>query len=568
MVFLAVVLLIIPATMHTEPLYLWASSSYNTAVFNIIFIALTCSGLVIAIFKKDQTDNTDLNISAKPITKWKMVLAKISIYFMFMIIFIGLSVAMSSLTFTFGVYSANNTNGIKPEQFQSLLLSILVGSAINFLIFGSIAVFISLKGPLIATMLGTTGVALLLTIINFLISRFSPTPRSKLSNDFGLSIETYSLNTASQYFDDSNLEPLSYATIPCNEQNKFDTYEYWTKAMSSSKTEFLNYIDIGKQLSMLYQTFGMEDAQLNSAKHNEIGLSVSYKYQIDQNTDLKINKNIEDKNYPIGCYLIKQDQGQIVPSLNVISHKLIRTLSNNWNFLSKKIGLNFDAINLPSIQENEWLVSPVLIDIFNKKISYSMFELKNNEKQHEASKFLYENALNLFKQSNDFQSSISSTIINDQSGAFFNVGKWDSLSIVERYQVISKIQLNWINIAQEKQINNILLSDSTLSYPFSTSQIVNWYQNNAQSEANPFYYEQKFIENLTTKAIFVGNVSNSTSIYSLISFESVNCETFNNFYQFQVKQYFDTVSITAIYSSIAILLFVISTIVYKRKDIK
>lgn len=568
LLFLAIVLLIIPAAMHSDPMFLWASSAYNTTVFNIIFIAISCSGLVIAIFKKDQIDDTDLNISAKPISKWKMVLAKLSIYLIFMVVIIALAIAVCSITFAFGLYSSTNPTGIRPEHYKSLLLSVLVGSLISFVLFGSIAIFISLKGPIVTTMIATSGIAILLSIFNLLISRFTPTPRTKLSNDFGLSINTYSLNTVSQYLNDGDSELLPFATIPSNEEKAFDTYEYWSKAVSSSKTEFLNYIDIGKQLSMLYQTFGMSDAQLNSVNHNEIGLSISYRYKINKNDGIKLNDNVLNKNYPIGCYLIKQEQGMNIPSLSIVGHQLSRTLSQNWLFLSEKIGFDFNSINFPSIQEKDWLVSPILIDRFNKKISYSMSDLLNNQEQHESALNMYEKALNLYKDSNDYQTSVYSSISNDESGAFFEKGKWNNASIIERYMIISKVQLDWYTIAQQRQIDNILSSNDKLSYPFNSSEVTEWYKNNASKPSDSFYIEQRFIENLYNDGIFVGNITSQTPLYCLMSTEQINCETFSNLYLFVTEQYFDTVSILAIYSSISVLLLVISTIVYKRRDIK
>lgn len=570
LLYLAIVLLIIPAAMNFSPLYLWTNSSFNFPVFNLILVAIITSCLTVAVFKRDREDGSDLLLSVKPVKKWTTILIKMCIYLIGILIFTGLSVALVSLTKTFGEYGPDNLRGIDSQQYVSLLLSILVGNIINMLIFGSIATIIAALGPSLAVLLGTIGLGFVLSVLNFIFPRISSTPSTTLETSHNLKISTYSANTVSQYIEDDNEAiPKSFATIDCySSQGVFDTYEYWNVAKQETKSQLLNYVDLGKQLSMLYQTFGMNDEQIKSAKKLNIGASVSYDYQILKDTSIKNKDNVENNEYPIGGYLINEIEGVRTMSVALLGNYLSKTLSENWSLISTIAGLDFYSVGIASTKTDEYFPVPEMKTKLEDKTSFRLSELKLSSHEKNAAKNLYDKMI--VQLSNDDYSQVANQIISaDDSNAFFQTGTWDSLPTSKKYRIIAMIQVYWAYYAQQRQIESIQNYKESYNFPFSSEQISDWFDKNTKTPDQPFYYEQRLINCIFSQGIKVEQISQNNNIYSLLNLSVLrNCDTFNNLYQYDVLPFFDTNIITIICSVIGVVLFAASSVIYYKSDIK
>lgn len=569
LLFLATVLLFVPLAINEPVLTTWSSALFNTPVFNIVLIALTCSCLAIAVFKKNRQDGTDLNVSAKPISRLATTLAKLIVYLVFMFVITGLAIGVASLTICFGEYSIQNPNGISLPQYRSLLLGIFLGSLVNILIFGGISILIANKGPTVATIVGTTLLAFIMAAANLLFTRLTPSTQQTVENQYGLEMKSYSLYTANDYFEGNDLDAAkSYATIinPEN-QMKFDTYEYWTKAQDKNGFKYISYIDLGKQLSLPFEVFEISQSQLDAASRNWIGMTNAYKYTIHKDTSLLLEENIESKNYPIGCYQISQQEGRLVPTITFIGHYLSNKWSENWYGLSHALGLDFYSINFASVKDDQFLPSPYLLNEFNKKICYRLSELKLDDSQVDVSKKLYEKAISEFSSTHNFNSSVMNTIISDESEAFFKKGQWDKLSIIKKYEIVSKLQLNWYYLSQQTQINEIQEYNSTYKFPFSSEQVNDWFEHEALNPGQAFYNNQLFIDKLINVGINIEKIGAGTDVNCLLSTETLNCESFKNMYRYTASQHLSVPIVVSVYSIFGLILYLGACIAYHKQDI-
>lgn len=583
-VYLSVILVIVPACLHFEPLFIWNVGGFNMPIFNLFFIAASAASIAVAIFRTGRDDGTDLNLSAKPITKGAAVGVKTAVYLIIMLIVCMLTVAIVSLVKPiFGEYDViNNTTGITNEKYIGLLLSVLVGNLVNMLFFGGISVFISMIGGQVITIIGSVAIVFVMCLMNFLYPQITKSGIDVLSDKYDTEILSYSCNTLHQYNQqDAESKPFDFAAIQCitnddgEEEFHYDTKEYWDIASKESGIQATNYIDIGKQLSNLYSSFGLDESKLQEASKLIIGANSAYNYKIDETTHITDKTNLELQNYPISFYTMKQSQGKFYPIVNIIGASMTLDTSN-WYLLSTLWQVDFNSVVYVSSDADSMSVPDSIWEVYQKPWS-RMNELFLSTEQNTVALQMYEAAKTSYVEQGkiaEFVPITHNVIVNDQSGVFFAPGKFDTLTPVEKQAIMTKIHLRWAVQAQLDQIDSIAkyASDNglTASFPFSSKLIGEWYTDMVSPTDGAYKYQQKFNSEIFSLGISVDSADEktATAFTKLVTAKMGYAETFNNLYQYNVSSFYNLSAIIAIWTVIAGCLFTGSIIAYKKTDFK
>jgi len=611
--YLTVIVMIVPSVSHTGPLIIWSSAAFNMQMFNIFFIAAVAAAIAVILFKVGVQDGTELSLSAKPITKRKRVAIKTATYILIMLMINALTIAVLALVKPiFGDYDILwNRTGITNEQYAGLLLSVFMGNVVNMLLFGGIAVFISLVGGQVITMIGSIGIAFILCLLNFIYPLAAGSPKTVLYTTYNTTINSISANTVAQIKgkDSGNGKVKTWAAIQTTTQesgeeiNHMDTLEYWTKAEKEAGIKITNYFDWGKQLSLLYSSFGLDDTKKEQVAKGSIGLNNSYKYNIDATTHVTNDDNVATENYPLCIYSIYSKQGVNYPVVRILGGNTGLDIKN-WTLLYQATNSSFDSITVLSKDPELILSSPV----FRNQVIKSYWTLNDMDYIKEQYSITWDEGFNaandlfnsyvkaigsttlwdkeVYSKKADVATSAIDIISKDKSGVFFS-GNWDDLAIPQKSYAISNIVLYWTLIAQQWQMDEIEQWKNKSStpaikndhFPYSSLTVKNWYDDQIFSQEGKVknigrYNIQHLIEQIFYSGVYCDTyqltpIVDPVDVYvNPINSKFEYCETFNNLYQFSVKSFFNTYAIIAVWSSIAIALFAVSIVIYRRTDFK
>lgn len=570
-IYLAIILLIVPSALHLQPLFIWNLGGFNMPIFNLFFIAGAAASIAVAVFRTGRDDGTDLNLSAKPLTKRTTVLIKTSVYLLIMLIVLAITLVIGLLVMpVFGQYNeSTNITGIEPQKYVGLILSILIGNLINMLFFGGISVFISMIGGQVITIIGTIAIVFVMCIINFLAPQVVKSSSEILSDKYDTEILSYSCNTRQQYFDDVDTTPLNFAAIQCvindsgQEESHYDTKEYWDKAELESGRKNANYFDFGKQLSNLYSAFGLDSSKLKEASKLVIGTNNSYNYEIDEQTHVSAPENIDIGNYPISIYGMSNSLGKEYPIIHMVGADMTLSTSN-WYLMSTLWQIEYNSINYASLKSDG-------INIPNDPIwkvygrPWNRLSDVRTDNLDQIKQWYNLAQTDFVEQDTENFAQSSYKIISE------NVPGWDNLSSPEKFKAVSTIHVAWSIIAQDEQ--NKSISDycesvgTDDSFPFKSKTIMDWFKELSGDEEQ----YQKFREAIYTSGIGLaeGEEEGSYSAYSRLVTSKFNyAETLGNMYQYKVTSFYNLTTIIAIWSIISCVLFAGAIIVYQKTDFK
>lgn len=589
-VYLAVILLIVPSTQHLDPLFIWNVGGFNMPIFNLFFIAASAASIAVAVFRTGRDDGTDLNLSAKPLTKGMTVGLKTVVYLIIMLVVCILTILIVVLVLpVFGQYNeVTNITGVTISKYTGLILSVFIGNIVNMLFFGAVSVFISMVGGQVIVMIGSIGLVFLLSLLNFLFPQVLKMQTDILSDKYDTEIYSFSCNTLGQYnHPDKEMEPFKFACIQCStnddfdEEIHFDTKQYWEKACRESGRQAANYIDIGLQLSSIYSSFGLSDSKLEEASKLVIGSNSSYNYQINGSTHVDTDENVEAMNYPIAYYSMTMSQGKSYPQVTMIGGDMNLDISN-WYLITTLFKLPYNSMNYLSSESDSSFVTPTIAKTYTK-VWNRMNEIVMPDAQKEAATDLYYIARNNYAEQSttpsfDFAKMTHDVIQGDTSGKFFKFGEFNNLTPDQRFSIVAKIQLYWAITAHLDQAEHISEYGkengySSVEFPFSSKLVSDWYEHkvdiNPSSVTDPYKFEQEFNQHIFDKGILVDEIDDLTSAYSRLSTSQVNyAETFSNLYQYSVSSFFNIGVVISIWSFISCALFGAAIIVYKKTDFK
>ena len=185
-------------------------------IFNLFFIAGSAASIAVAVFRTGRDDGSDLNISAKPLTKGSTVGLKTAVYLIIMFVICLVTLIIIALVKPiFGEYNdVTNVTGIEQSKYIGLILSVFVGNLVNMLFFGGISVFISMVGGQVITIIGTIAIVFVMCLMNFLYPQVIKSSLDVLSDKYNAEILSYSCNTLNQV-NDPKAKPYTFATIQC-----------------------------------------------------------------------------------------------------------------------------------------------------------------------------------------------------------------------------------------------------------------------------------------------------------------------------------------------------------------
>lgn len=591
MVYLSVILLIVPVVIHQDPLFIWNTAAFNMPIFNLFFIAAATSSIAVAIFRVGREDGTDLALSAKPITKRSTVALKTITYILIMLIFCVLAMIIISLILPiFGEYNAlTNPYGVVVSKYVGILLSTFVGNLVNMCFFGGIAVFISMVGGQVITMIGTIGVAFVFCMMNFIYPQVVTTPQDVINARYNTDILSFRANTLEQYYDPaSGTDQYSYATIQCYTDDDLkptidvDTYEGWNRATMSSGTSLINYIDFGKQLSNLYQAFGLETMKLDDAKELFIGANAGFNYSI--NPDTHVKDHGEDKKYPISVYDQNSSQGKIYPTVRIIGGNVSKLRLDNWYIYSRLALVDPASICVVSSSPSSFEI--ILNDDHRALFKYRPYLLLSEAALTQPQKELAEKWWDGRGESQEYESYLNTQFLlpdnrinflyhkmeTEGKGIFYDADvDWDN-DWKQAFDLITKVHLYWAILAHETQ--RTMIKDyfdkvgRPVSFPYSSEEVNIWWEAiNDPMYKNPL--EKVINYNLITALDEGFKIAADIPYYSkLPTCEFAYAETFSNLYQYNVTNFYSVYTVIAAWSVISLILLTASIIVYRKTDFK
>lgn len=585
-VYLAVILLIVPAALHFDPLFIWTVGGFNMPIFNLFFIAGAAASIAVAVFRTGRDDGFDLNMSSKPFTKGTTVWLKTLVYILIMLIINLITLIIVFLVYpVFGEFDAiKNMTGIELDKYFGLIVSVFVGNLVNMLFFGGISVFISMLGGQVITIIGTVATVFLMSLMNFLYPQILKTSTEVLSDRYDTEILSYSCNTLGQYENsEENASPFNFAAIQCmtndlgEEEIHYDTKEYWDKAETEAGRKSANFIDIGKQLSSLYTIYGLDDSKLKEASKMVIGVNNTYNYHIDAETHITNPDNIDNKNYPIAIYDMTNSQGKSYPYVRMIGGDMTIN-TTNWYLLSTLWQVNFDSVAYVSSSEDGMTIGDNLWKAYTTPWNF-MSDLYLTSDQKTASEALYNKAYEAWKEEQgkpipvDFNEIALEAIASDTSGQFFE-GQFNELTSQQKHEVVVKNHFYWAVLAQRDQVNEITNwaeeeEYDGVKFPFSTKIVSEWYKEKASPVTSAYHFKNLFNLNIYKNSIHIERLEDGTDTYSrLVTSGMSYAETYSNLYKYSVSPFYNSGTIIAIWTAISIVLFAGSILVYKKTDFK
>ena len=604
LIYLAVIFLIVPSALHFSPLTIWNIAGFNIPIINLFFIAGSAASIAVVIFRTSRDDGMDLNLSAKPLTKGITVMVKTCTYLIIMLVMCLLSVVIVSLIKpVFGKYDLiTNITGIEMSKYRGLMLSIFVGNLVNMLLFGGIAVFICMVGGQVATIVGSIGIVILMCILSFIFPQVLKNAASIISEDYGTDIRCYSASTLRQYnHPEEKSEAKRYAEIDCfapqgEEKYHFDTYEYWTKATKKSGRQQANYIDFARQLSDVFNGFGMSDERVQEAGKMIIGLNSSYNYYINKDSHVTLLSNIEQENYPIIFYYLTEEQGIYIPKVRIMAGDM-NLEADNWYLRSSLSQYDFNAsILLSERSGNIPFLSPEIANEYNGRTSFRLNDLhlfgkKDWETKEWAKQAYLETIEARFHE--DPAKHHNGLMPYECIREKFGNQLYDQLNPEQRFEVVSKTIMYWVVDALERQKASIesyyeAHPDPEIGvpqFPYNSKTIVKWIKKIKAREwpevedweefdwSEYCWVDDVLLGELMEEGCIVDNASSGTrqsySTYAIINNHSLSfVETYNNLYTYTVENFFNVHKIIAGWSVVAGILFAGSIIVYKRTDFK
>lgn len=592
-VYLSVILLIVPAVIKQDPLFIWNMAAFNMPIFNLFFIAAATSSIAVAIFRVGREDGTDLALSAKPITKRSTVALKTITYVLIMLIFCVLSLIIISLILPiFGEYNAiTNPYGVVLSKYVGILLSTFVGNLVNMCFFGGIAVFISMVGGQVITMIGTIGVAFVFCMMNFIYPQVVTTPQDVINARYNTDILSFRANTLDQYYhpEENGTEQYSYAAIQCYADDYLeptidvDTNEGWNKAMLSSGTSIINYIDFGKQLSNLYQAFGLETMKLDDAKELFIGANAGFNYTIDPETH--VLDHGEDWKYPISVYDQSASQGKIYPTVRIIGGNVGKLKLDNWYIYSRLAQVDPSSICVVSSDSKDFDI--ILNEEHRKNFQYRPYLLMDEankltlEQKELADNWWDSYVIHDFSVETDPDIAATNYLYEKMSSAegkaqFYPEQTWEQVTSdwKQTYDLIAKVHLYWAICAHETQNEMIdyyfknVVKDVEPSFPYSSKEVDQWWTNVYKEE---YVRPEDKIKNTNLIMAFNNGFKLAENIpyYSkLPTCQLSYAETFSNLYQYNVTNFYSVYGVIAAWSVVSLILLTTSIIVYRRTDFK
>ncbi len=599
--FYALILLIIPASLNVSPLYLWSNSMFNFNIMTIIFLSIYCCTITVEIFNQPREDGSELLIFSKPISRWKIINAKFSIFLTYVLINLLVDMIFPLLTLCFGIYDPlTNANGIKLEDLGWIILSILIAGMIVCLFFGSISILISMKANIPVVKVSTICIAIIFELISMIMPVIVKSPASIATDKYGVTMEV------SNYYSVKDKKVKSFIMaddgVISDDTVYVNTYELNKDIQKESGLQILNSIDVGGQMASIYQLGSLSGSE--SADITTYGANSAMKFTIKPNwnifnvNDPMFSDDFRPMIYPsysqneYWCYTIYGVDNERYMIYNAIGCKptSVFIIDNQINKLkSRFIDTKDLTFVIPEAKQSEQYK-----DIRNKLIAYvnntrtSFNEDMNADYENWIYTFLnstvYDNKTGLecvlgqtYENTDDEEWSIafgilSMNLVIDLWDYFYGVNDFDTTSFATcLINELNTTHSDKWTLYNEDQVTNeeFVNNKRFLFYDDFLSQ----YSQNQNNACGRFYSLFKSIKGLNLKNIdgyAKGVVPATTAEFQINTMRNVvpNIKTLRTAYWFDIDRYVTNNDAIVIWFLFSIILFGITFVIYRRTDIK
>lgn len=276
---------IVPFLAHLNILDIWANTLFVfcQSLLNVI-IAIFTGVLAINIIKFPNKNTTSLIVSAKPISRFKMVFCR---FLLFFIICIIVNLSASVITFLSLLIPK-----FDKQYILSFFCSMIIGNLINFGFYGTIAI--------IATLIFNKNTIILfnviLNVILFIwqtITLFAIKIPILQALDNNIYPETISIiqrkkDEKNEFTSEYEVKQMVRFEIQASKEKISDFIKkatneeiknYWQAQQDNDLNRKLNVIDIGSQLTITYDSFGLQKL-LDQKAHKTFGISKFHDYNL------------------------------------------------------------------------------------------------------------------------------------------------------------------------------------------------------------------------------------------------------------------------------------------------
>lgn len=241
--------IIVPRVADKAPISLYNLST--STMFLMFSVAVVTCYIAIEIFRTGIDDGTELLTVSKPISRKEIVFVKLTIFLIYVLIISVLGMGISAFTYLDDLSTNSDST--------TIMLGTFTGTIVNGIIFGSIVTIISIYLKKITSMLISVGLAFILMMATMLTAFVMPTPVNNLS-DNSKALQT--VNAVSVSSDGSTvsiqqglvgIDNSSSTNSSTTSTNPFvEPSSLWRQAVRNSGYNNSIKFDFGYQLSNLF----------------------------------------------------------------------------------------------------------------------------------------------------------------------------------------------------------------------------------------------------------------------------------------------------------------------------
>ncbi|XQP54890.1 MAG: ABC transporter permease [Mycoplasmoidaceae bacterium] len=274
-------IIILPAAAKMNTLQVWANTTMAICqTFMGMVASLFTAVLAINVFKDTNEEGTELIIISKPISRFKVVSTKF-LLFGFFCLLINLTTVLLSV---FTIFLPRT----EPQFYFGLLVSMFIGNAITFAIFGSISILLTVKFAKVGVIVTNVIISLVFLIYQTLTLFVFSTPAIILDNN-AMSASSYILhqrNTETGDYTEGQVVKFEPSEVsedkkhPCQATNWREMKAFWENTiLSKDVTPILNATDLAGQLALTYLSYKTNEYAQRQA-NRMFALSRFYNYQL------------------------------------------------------------------------------------------------------------------------------------------------------------------------------------------------------------------------------------------------------------------------------------------------
>lgn len=250
-------IIILPLAAKMNTLQVWANTTMAICqTFMGMVAALFTSVLAINVFKDTNDDGTELIIISKPISRFKNVFTKFLLFGFFC-----LMVNISTVLLTSFTAFLPRT---EIKFYVGLLVSMFIGNAVTFALFGSISILLTVKFVKVGVIVTNIIISLVFLIYQTLTLFVFSTPSVILDRN-KMSASSYILHdrdtTTGEYKENEivKFEPSSVEEgkeHPCQAKNWQEMVDFWENNIKAKDvTPILNATDLSGQIALTYMSY-------------------------------------------------------------------------------------------------------------------------------------------------------------------------------------------------------------------------------------------------------------------------------------------------------------------------